>query len=354
MDTTEHPSMTPVTPDSVVGATINMNGSFTDSCSNDDREGSSSDANSLDGLLRSLISHEASPHYQLSPDYLHSSVLIASSEKEQGVSERCRRRTCEWMYDICDFFHLNREVVAIALFYVDRYCTLTSFPNAGCNEQVPITRKQFQLVALTGLYVAIKTHGALRNQGKDSNNVQWSRVKFNVNICASISRHQFTAQTIEKCEQTMLRTLDWHVNPVVPSGVVVDTLISYLPSGDTDGGSRSATGVARYVYDCSKYLAELSVSVPALSMVYKPSVIAYASIIYALDIYGTKRFSVQRRSHYEATLQKASCQHFEIETENIKSARAILQVICPNLSELFSLPSNEPASPNSVKMNGSI
>jgi hypothetical protein len=349
MYATETRSATPVTPDSVVGADINING-----CTNDKVDGRHDDdtSSSTDELLQSILRHESLPHYQLSPDYLHSSVLIPSSEKDQGVSERCRRRTCEWMYDICDYFHLNRDVVAIALFYVDRYFTVTSFPEAGCTNQVPVTRKQFQLVALTGLYIAIKTHGEPRNnQGK--NQMQWNRAKFSIRVCASISRHQFTSNAIEKCEHLMLQTLEWRVNPIVPSGVVIDALVNYLSPGSVDGSGKT-TGVALYVYDCSKYLAELSVSVPALCMVYKPSVIAYASIMYALDIYGTMQFSRQRRSEYEAVLQKASGLHFDLEKENIKGARGILQAICPNLSELFSSPSKEPGSPNSVKMSDSI
>ena len=344
MHTDETRSATPVTPDSVVGTDINiMNGSFTERSSCDKRIDESSQPH--EQLLQTILRHESLSHYQLSPNYLHSSVLIPPSEKEQGVSERCRRRTCEWMYDICDYFHLNRECVAIALFYVDRYFTLTSFPGGRCSEQVPVTRKQFQLVALTGLYIAIKTHGELRNQGNSPNVVQWSRGKFNIQICASISRHQFTPQAIERCEKLMLQTLDWRVNPVVPSGVVIDALLNYLAPGGVNG-VRNPTG---YVYDCSKYLAELSCSVPALIMVYKPSVIAYASIMYALDVYGTKLFPSHRRAAFEEILKEAS-DHFDTEEENIKSAKGILQVICPNLSELFPPPSTDPSSPNSVKM----
>jgi hypothetical protein len=266
------------------------------------------------------------------------------------------------MYDICDYFHLNREVVAIALFYVDRYFTLTSFSSAaGSNKQVPVTRKQFQLVALTGLYIAIKTHGKPRNNNQGSSSKknqiqQWNRAKFSIYVCASISRHQFTSKAIERCEQLMLQTLEWRVNPIVPSGVVIDTLVNYLSPGCVDGSSsgKATAAVAVYVYDCSKYLAELSVSVPALCMVYKPSVIAYASIMYALDVYGTVQFSRQRRSDYEAVLQTALGLHFDVERENIQGARGILQAICPNLSELFLSPSKEPGSPNSVKMSDTI
>lgn len=355
MFTTEVRSATPITPDSVVGVNITVNGSFCDACYQ--VSCSSLPENSSDQSLQSILRHESLFHYQVSPDYLHSSVMIPTTDKDQGVSERCRRRTCEWMYDICDYFHLNREVVAIALFYVDRYFTLTSFPKTECSNdyhnQIPVTRRQFQLVALTALYIAIKTHGQMRHQGKSSQG-QWNKIKFNIHVCASISRHQFSPQVIEECEQSILQTLEWRVNPVVPSGVIIDTLINYL-SPPVLAGSESTTGVALYVYDCSKYLAELSVSVPALSMVYKPSVIAFASIMYALDSYGTNSFSLEQRTEYENALRRASCHHFDTEKENIENARGILQVICPNLSELFQPQLNkEPASPNSVRMSDKI
>ncbi|KAL3783837.1 hypothetical protein HJC23_005330 [Cyclotella cryptica] len=354
MNTTEVRSATPVTPDSVGGGDIDANESSCDDCYR--VMCSLLPENSSDQYLQSILRHESLFQYQVSPDYLHSSVLVPSTEEDQGVSERCRRRTCEWMYDICDYFHLNREVVAIALFYVDRYFTLTSFPNTGCSngyqKQIPVTRRRFQLVSLTALYIAIKTHGQMRTQGKSIQG-QWSRIKFNVHVCASISRHQFSAQAIEECEKSMLQTLNWRINPVVPSGGIIDTLVSYLSPIALDG-SESTTGVALYVYDCSKYLAELSVSVPALSMVYKPSVIAFASIMYALDSYGTK-FSAKRRSEYENALRRASCHHFDTEKDNIESARGILQVICPNLSELFRPQlTKEPVSPNSVRMSDKI
>lgn len=387
------------TPDSVVGTNIlldNHYGDRSDYSNNKNSKGSSS-INSTDQEVTSdqllqLFHRESSSQYAVSPNYLHSCILIPPGSSDQGVSEKCRRRTCEWMYDICDYFRLNREVVAIALFYVDRYFTITfgdcsrQNTNSTTHEegrdqdhqvsstQRPVTRREFQLVALTSLYIAIKTHGEARREdvattATKSSQPQpqsWNRLKFNLTICASISRHQFTSHNIEECECTILRTLQWRVNPIVPSGILIDSLVNLLPSS-------MDCSMALYVYDCAKYLAELSVSVPALSLVYRPSIVAYASVLYALDTLdcgssaplsstsssctSSKYFSKKRKSYYQELVKQASLGHLDNSNNNeeVEGAKKILLVICPNLRELFPTPSvvkgfvqSGPKSPTSV------
>ena len=363
----------PVTPDSVVGTNILLDG-----CGGDGTEAHKVQMPHLSpthdmssSQLLHILQTEASEQYQVTPNYLHSSVLITSPQEEtrdQGVSERCRRRTCEWMYDICDYFGLNREVVGIALFYVDRYFTITF---EGPSGQVPVKRGQFQLIALTGLYIAVKLHGESRREslitgqssgspGQSTTTIQpWSRLKFNVPVCASISRDQFTSRQIEECEVDILRTLNWHCNPIVPSGTIIDSLLLYLPSTicarNIDGNMNESLTIC--VYDCAKYLAELSVSVPALSLVYKPSVVAFASILYALDTVKSKSTSCdsfvlsdQSRQEYEKLIVQVSSHHFDREKGNVEKARKILSAICPcrKLSELFPPPLLTPKSPTSV------
>lgn len=384
----------PVTPDSVVGTNI-LSELDASRCSRDGDDDQVSGHDIIMGdtpssppsthlsskydlpckQLLNMLSTESAEKYQVSPNYLHSSVLISSAPKEskdQGVSERCRRRTCEWMYDICDYFQLNREVVGIALFYVDRYFTLTFEGDPTTGRQVPVTRRQFQLVALTGLYIAVKLHGEGRQDTNfavsrqlgspcqpSADDIQhsqpWNRLKFSVAICASISRNQFTLLEIEECERCMLHKLDWHVNPIVPSGTLIDSLLIHLPQDCND------ESLSLYVYDCAKYAAELSVSVPALSLVYKPSVVAYASILYAIDTLianGSKstpmddmpRLTAQHRQEYEKTVVRISHQHFAHEGSNVEGAKKTLQAICPNLSELFPLPSSKaPATATSTE-----
>lgn len=385
--------------------------------------------------IHDMLATESSVHYHVQPDYLHSSALLLASANntiaplrqsgDQGVTERCRRRTCEWMYDICDYFRLNREVVGIALFYVDRYFTIT-FNGVGDDVRVPVTRRKFQLVALTGLYVAVKLHGESRQdpigrrlpfgnpnptetttatEGGSSTTIEeeevvdrqvWNRVKFSLAICASISRNQFEPDEIEECERDLLTTLDWHVNPVVSSGSIIDSLLVYLPRSfnsvsssvrpsniATYGRSVSITaepsptstsiasfpnssgdntmiavedGLSIYVYDCAKYLCELSVSIPALCLVYRPSVVAYASIIYAISSLHRSAPSIRgsgvadptslsillpqqmSRWKFEANILSATATHFETERENVASAGQILREVCPNLGDLFHIP----------------
>ena len=324
--------------------------------------------------LLNILSVESKEQYEVKPNYLHSSVLMQnlpppSDSKDQGVSERCRRRTCEWMYDICDYFKLNREVVGIALFYVDRYFTIT-FEGSDSQQKVPVTRRQFQLVALTGLYIAVKLHGESRHENPtyrpattlersdstssdcSSQQQQWNRLKFSLSTCASISRNQFTSDEIEDCERKVFGTLDWHLNPIISSGNIIDMLLIYIPT--MEGGDDS---IALFVYDCAKYLAELSISVPALCLVYKPSIVAYSAILYAMDTLITTKssssdvcFTAYNRQEYERLVQQVSGQHFYREKENVSSAMKILQKICPNLSELFTPPLLvAPTSPTSVR-----
>mmetsp|Transcript_21572 Transcript_21572/g.41582 ORF Transcript_21572/g.41582 Transcript_21572/m.41582 type:complete len:374 (-) Transcript_21572:331-1452(-) len=363
------------TPGSVVGAKI-LDGHYYCEQNYDSPSSPSSNCNSANDLssdqLVHLFARESSTEYSVSPDYLHSCVLLPPSPRnesrklfndagsnvpqdpghDQGVSERCRRRTCEWMYDICDYFQLHRDVVAVALHYVDRYFTVTfGGVDVDCEDK-PVTRRDFQLVALTSLYIAIKLHGESRTQYQGQHRqvepVQWNKLKFNLSVCASISRHQFTPSVIEECECRILSTLKWHVNPIVPSGILIDSLVNYFPSS-------LDPSIAMYVYDCAKYLAELSVSVPALSLVYIPSVIAYASILYSMDtLKGTScEFSFKEKREYEQVVHDASNGHFDVHRAKIVNARNILEAICPNLQDLFPTPSASsscgPSSPTSVK-----
>mmetsp|Transcript_15804 Transcript_15804/g.24563 ORF Transcript_15804/g.24563 Transcript_15804/m.24563 type:complete len:454 (-) Transcript_15804:115-1476(-) len=404
-----------ITPDSVVGEPFLCSHSFTDDykssspsagttaiANNNDSGGSNSNnQNSLSSSrlinnnaqiiehqslqLLSILTLESSPHYATSPHYLHSSILL----KDTGVSEKCRRKTCEWMYELCDYFQLQREVVGIALFYVDRYFTITfgsggvGGGNSGTTTS-PVTKRDFQLVGLTALYIAIKTHGQSRpsclldntttdttsSLSSSSSDVAFNKLKFSLHVCASTSREQFTARQIEECECRMLQTLEWRLNPIVPSGCVIELLVVFLPSCvmmmedycEQDGGSsgQQQSVVQNFVYDCATYLTELAVSVAALSLVYKPSVIAYASVLAALDILleddsspssssSSSRVTKDTIIEYDAILNQASYRHFEMNKNEVLKAKEILGVMSPNVSALFPSPfGDEPSIPRLV------
>lgn len=85
-----------------------------------------------------------------------------------------RKRIASWMYDVVDHFRYDRNAVAIALHYIDRYVGHVLVENdrlrrrrcGGISDDVdidqpPIKRRHFQLIAVTCLYLALKVHGEL-------------------------------------------------------------------------------------------------------------------------------------------------------------------------------------------------
>jgi len=79
-----------------------------------------------------------------------------------------RKRISSWMYDVVDHFQYDRNVVSVALRYIDQYVghllvEHDSKRRAGSSSSSsqPIKRRHFQLIAVTSLYLAIKIHGEL-------------------------------------------------------------------------------------------------------------------------------------------------------------------------------------------------
>ncbi|KAL7540508.1 hypothetical protein ACHAXR_010172 [Thalassiosira sp. AJA248-18] len=77
-----------------------------------------------------------------------------------------RKRIASWMYDVVDHFQYDRNVVSIALRYIDQYVGHLLVENAKNGRSTsssgqPIKRRHFQLIAVTSLYLAIKVHGEL-------------------------------------------------------------------------------------------------------------------------------------------------------------------------------------------------
>ncbi|KAL7546944.1 hypothetical protein ACHAWF_010272 [Thalassiosira exigua] len=75
-----------------------------------------------------------------------------------------RKRIASWMYDVVDHFRYDRNVVSVALRYIDRYVghLLEEHEReGGAASAQPIKRRHFQLIAVTSLYLSIKVHGEL-------------------------------------------------------------------------------------------------------------------------------------------------------------------------------------------------
>ena len=108
-----------------------------------------------------------------------SSSTSSSTSSCTGINEVWREKICEWCYQVVDHFDLNRQVVAIALNYLDRYLALR-----------PVNRKIFQLAAMTCLFIAIKM-----NESK----------VLSLSAFLSLSRGYFQAEHVVAMEHAILR-----------------------------------------------------------------------------------------------------------------------------------------------------
>ena len=88
---------------------------------------------------------------------------------------------------LCTPTDFHREVVAVALSYLDRYLATRA-----------VNRRIFQLAAMTALYLAIKLYepGKLR-----------------LASLIELSRGYFLAEHIVIMEDSILQSLGWHVHP---------------------------------------------------------------------------------------------------------------------------------------------
>ena len=213
--------------------------------------------------LRDMRRKETSAHYKI-PDYLTpewQARLIEEAAKgsiidlpnpNAGMSQLnlWREKICEWCYQVVDHFDYSREVVNVAMSYLDRYIAKRT-----------VNRRIFQLAAMTALYLASK----LFEPGK-----------LHISSLVGISRGYFLAEHIVTMEHSMLQALSWHVHPPIPSAFCSD-LTKLISSADVTPRLRHDLG------ELAKFLTEISVC-DYYFVTRKPSSIATAAIINAIEL----------------------------------------------------------------------
>jgi Cyclin, N-terminal domain len=143
------------------------------------------------------------------------------------------------------------------------------------NAEALITKREFQLLAVTSLYMAIKVHG-------ETDNSEGPRRKLKIDAFYELSRKQFDVALIESTERHILTALNWNVNP--PTALkFIATFLSLCPQWEYSVHHAPHATVIAGIYDVARYLSELSVCQSGFGFTCKPSVIAFSSIIFAID-----------------------------------------------------------------------
>jgi hypothetical protein len=237
--------------------------------------------------LLSLFIQERDPEYRLdgARNYLLTPALAeeqaavvhkegtVTSQKGNGINDEWRLKIAEWSYEVVDFFSFDREVVAIALNYIDRFMVCDN----KSKTSKPVGKREYQLLTLTSLYLAIKLHG-------DPSDAVSAGKRLSLRVFVDLSQNRFTGADIEQMELNILESLRWRVHPPM-SITFVKCFLQFLPGWHTrDGLPHSCQRMKCAIYERARYLTEISVCTSEFCFRFKPSLIAYAAILAAMDI----------------------------------------------------------------------
>lgn len=260
------------------------------------------------------------------------------------VNEAWRRKLCEWCFEVVDHFGMEREVVSVAMNYLDRMVAKNLEADfhgnaniTGNNDGCHVTKRQFQLVAVASLYIAVKLHGESEENDID-------RSSLNVDVFVELSRGFFKSEAIEAMERNILFSLDWHLNPPTPLKFI-SSLLRLMPNWsaaaytavieEEDTYERDCQpfqAVFKAVFDIAMYLTELSVCVSTFTFHSKNSVVAYAAILCALEaLEDTLPLPYDARVRFVNRTAEAT--GMLPETEEVRCVRNLLCELCPSIKE---------------------
>jgi Cyclin len=251
----------------------------------------------------------------------------------------------EWFYKIIDHFLLEREIVAIAMDYVDRFL---SHPTSNVES---MSLDMYQLVAMTALYVAMKLHGG-NDPGSLTSPWKVRRKTFCVKGFVKLSRGQFIADDILTMETVLFQALGWKMNPV---SVIccMDSYMKLMPKPD-EMYSGSVMIMKRLrlgqhvLYELSRYLVELAICINGITPYFEtdhsgrfvnslaPSTVAYAGILLAMDMMTTSAITSETRQIFHQRLVEA--QHEMITREDAFTSSADSYMLFdPNQMEVLNI-----------------
>jgi len=200
----------------------------------------------------------------------------------QRADVQCRMKMCEWCYQVVDYFKFNRETVQISMSYLDRFlATSQGRPYLG-------DRSGFQLVSIACLYLAIKVHEPM---------------ELDMLLLAELSRGCCSVAQITNMEKVILDALQWRMNPPT-IGTFVQHIFALLPSS-------VPACVRKSLMDVAHYQTELAIFDYGLSVTSRPSAIATAAVINAMEGMDAVSFSSSLKntclSHMSTMIGFTSC-----------------------------------------------
>lgn len=257
-----------------------------------------------------------------------SSVCGLSNPLLLSRQAKWRPKIFEWFYKIIDHFEYDREVVVIAMDFLDRFQLL---------HNKDIDGEMYQRAAMSSLYIAIKMNCSTMSCSRT--NTQTRRL-FYLEEYAELSRGQFTPEDLTEMEMLICKTLNWKLNPIIPTNFLVKLLSLFpLQSSPTSVMSRKRLCVDRsnmqfvvtVIYELARYLIEIAVTSPDISFYLNsesesyfhmnPHSVCYAAILLSMDMISENHLSMNSK---ESFIQRAS-DMLQTDIEEVDHLKMIIQ-----------------------------
>jgi len=213
------------------------------------------------------------------------------------IDSDCRVKMSEWCYQVVDFCKFRRETVAIGMSYLDRYLCTPKGRSALCN------RKEYQLAAMTALYIAIKLHEPLEME---------------TSLLADLSRGCYTEMEFVDMECIMLQAIKWRVNGPTCLSFVAHFL-ALLPSA-------VHRSVADSIMEYSRFMTELAVAEQSF-VTFKPSEVALAAVLNAVEGMDKTLFPIKTQAKFIRYLERygeLSGTHWRSNVEKIQAKMSMI------------------------------
>lgn len=225
-------------------------------------------------------------------DYIADSAPYRK-RSSKPVDSDCRIKMSEWCYQVVDFCKFRRETVAIGMSYLDRYLCSPKGRSALCN------RKEYQLAAMTALYIAIKLHEPLEME---------------TSLLADLSRGCYKEMEFVEMEQLMLTAIKWRVNGPTCLAFVAHFL-ALLPSA-------VHPDVAEAIMDYARFQTEVAVAEQSLVCI-KPSEVALAAVLNAVEGMDPSVFPLKAQSKFFRYIER----YAEMRVAHVEKTQAKLSML---------------------------
>jgi Cyclin, N-terminal domain len=259
---------------------------------------------------------------QRDDSYYKDAVNIASStyalklQHYRIILNDWRKKICMWSFRVVDHWRYERHVVMIAMNLLDRYIFLNkktlAKPTGGSESLLSlITEGEYQLAAMTCLYLAMKMNGDHRcclYHGHNDCDQHCQHRSFTLRLSAfvELSRGQFDENDVCETERNVLRVLRWKVHPVIATDVGIMLLQRLW----------NRTGIATTVYhvieELFSYISELTIIHMGSSSTFewRPYATASASILLAMEFVTEQALPSHVRSTFRSLLYESATEAY--------------------------------------------